>query len=221
VKLTIRRAASDDREVIEQLQAESVEWLATRGLDQWQPGQPRAPRDRPGSHLDDALERGTCWIAETDGQIVATITVDDNADPEFWPLEHAEHALYVHRMIVRRSHAGHNLGAVLLDWADQLARGASRPLLRLDAWRTNQALHAYYRNQGFTHVRTLNLAHRGSGALFERPVERTGGRDSPTPSAPTSHQSRASCIWPPVPPISPETVVAGRSKRSPRSSPSG
>jgi hypothetical protein len=40
--------------------------------------------------------------------------------------------------------------------------------LRLDAWRTNEALHAYYRKAGFQHVRTVEYPHRGSGALFQR-----------------------------------------------------
>lgn len=184
MRLTIRRGTPDDRSAVEQLQAESVDWLATQGLDQWQPGQPRAPRDRPGSYLKDSLAHGTCWIAETDGRVIATVTVDDIADPDFWPPNQADDALYLHRMIVSRSHAGHNLGAVLLDWADHLARTAGRPLLRLDAWRTNEALHTYYRHQGFTHVGTLSLPHRGSGALFERPVHPATGRTETPGAAP-------------------------------------
>jgi GNAT superfamily N-acetyltransferase len=170
VNLTIRRAGPDDLDVITEIQAESVEWLASKGLDQWQPGQPQAPQDRPWSHLQESIERGNCWVVEAKDEIVATITVDDYADPEFWDTEDADQAFYVHRMIVRRSHAGRNLGATLLAWADHLARAANRRYLRLDAWQTNEPLHRYYESQGFTHLRTLELSHRGSGALFQRPV---------------------------------------------------
>lgn len=170
MKLTIRPAEAADLAVVEALHAEAVAWLAEKGLDQWQPGQPSAPRDRPGSYLTDAIRAGTCWVVETDTEIVATVTVDDHADGEFWEPDEADQALYVHRMIVRRTRAGCGLGIVLLAWADVLAARAGRPNVRLDAWRTNTALHEYYERVGFTRVRTVALAHRGSGALFERPV---------------------------------------------------
>lgn len=170
MSLTIHQATPDDLVALTALQADSVAWLAAKGLDQWQSGQPRAPRDRPGSHLTDSIDEHTCWIVDSDTEALATIIVDDKADPEFWSPAEANEALYVHRMIVKRSLAGHDLGAVLLDWADELAGQARRHWLRLDAWRTNTALHDYYRHQGFAHVRTVDLAHRGSGALFQRKI---------------------------------------------------
>jgi GNAT superfamily N-acetyltransferase len=169
VKLAIRRAEPADLDAIKALQAESVAWLASKGEDQWQPGHPRAPQDRPWSHLEASITSGTCWVAEHNGKVVATITVDDYADPDFWQPEEADEALYVHRMIVSRSHAGHDVGATLLTWADHLAQAANRPLLRLDAWRTNQALRRYYESQGFTHLRTIALPHRSSGAFRRVP----------------------------------------------------
>jgi GNAT superfamily N-acetyltransferase len=73
-------------------------------------------------------------------------------------------------MMASRSPAARGVGSALLDAAAQLASATGRQRLRLDAWRTNFALHDYYRRNGFKHVRTVDLAHRGSGALFERPV---------------------------------------------------
>jgi GNAT superfamily N-acetyltransferase len=99
------------------------------------------------------------------------MTVDEYADPEFWhPEDDPGSALYVHRMVVRRSEAGRDLGAVLLDCAEQLAADRRKKWVRLDARRTNTDLHAYYVAHGFTHVRTVCLDHRPSGALFQRPV---------------------------------------------------
>lgn len=168
--LTIRRAGSRDLEAIKELQAESIAWLAAKGEDQWQPGKPRAPQDRPWSNLEASINLGTCWVAEDGGKVVATITIDGYADPEFWSAEEADQALYVHRMIVARSHAGQEIGPALLSWADYQAQTANRPYLRLDAWSTNKPLHRYYQALGFTHLRTMTLPHRGSGALFERRV---------------------------------------------------
>ena len=58
----------------------------------------------------------------------------------------------------------------MLDWAADLAAGRGLTWLRLDAWRTSDRLHAYYRRHGFTHMRTVDLPHRGSGAIFQRRV---------------------------------------------------
>jgi GNAT superfamily N-acetyltransferase len=102
------------------------------------------------------------------------ITVDDYADPEFWtPEDQPDRALYVHRMVVDRSASGKNVGERLIDWAENLAKASGKEWLRLDAWSTNAPLHAYYKEQGFSPVRVLNLSHRGSGALFQRSVSQT------------------------------------------------
>src|SRR5690606_2841720 len=138
------------------------------GLDQWQPGQPRIPTR---ASTEDAIRRGACYLAYEDGTLVGTLTVDDRADPEFWTAaERAQPALYVHRMIVARRAAGRDVGGRLLDWAADLAACTGNQWLRLDAWKTNTALHRYYEDHGFTHVRTVDLPHRGSGGLFQRSV---------------------------------------------------
>jgi GNAT superfamily N-acetyltransferase len=166
--LTIRRADHADFPALDALREEATAWLAAKGLDQWQPGQPRVPT--AASTLD-AINRGACYVAYEGTDLVATITVDDHADPEFWtPDERAEPALYVHRMIVAQAARGRSLGTDLLGWAADLARRTGRAQLRLDAWKTNEGLHRYYKQQGFRHVRTIDLPHRGSGALFERRV---------------------------------------------------
>ena len=99
------------------------------------------------------------------------ITADERADPELWTdQDRHDDALDVHRMVVDRSAARQGGGGKLLDWAESLAAGRGRKLLRLDAWRTNEPLHACYRQQGFAPVRVVGLSHRGTGALFQRRV---------------------------------------------------
>jgi hypothetical protein len=56
----------------------------------------------------------------------------------------------------------------MLDWAAARARETGKSWLRLDAWKTNLALHRYYRSQGFALLRVVDLPHRQSGALFQR-----------------------------------------------------
>jgi GNAT superfamily N-acetyltransferase len=166
----LRRATPADQPAVEQLWRDASAWLASVGSDQWQ-YPPRSAR------IAASIEAGTCWLVEHDGTPAATITVDDYADPEFWtPADDPGSALYVHRMIAARSHAGSGLGARMLDWAEGETAGVGRCWLRLDAWKRSAALHSYYRGQGFVHVRTVDLPHRGSGALFQRHAAvRVGG----------------------------------------------
>jgi ribosomal protein S18 acetylase RimI-like enzyme len=165
--LTFRPAEPDDLDTVDGLRVEATEWLASKGLDQWQPDQARFPT-RAG--IAAAIARRVCYLAyDQHGTLVGTITVDGRADPEFWTqAEQDEPALYIHRMIVSRQAAGAGLGGRLLDWAADVARRTGRHWVRLDAWKNNPALRRYYERHGFEHVRTVDLPHRGSGTLLQR-----------------------------------------------------
>lgn len=169
--LDINPVGPDQLGVVESLLMEASEWLASLGSDQWQ-FPPRRER------LLDSMSRGECFVAYSDGRPVGTLTVDEQADPEFWRSDdNPAAAMYVHRMAVARDAAGQAIGGRLLDWASAHAADAGKSLLRLDAWKTNQGLQQYYLGQGFTLVRLVDLPHRGSGALFER---RTGVSAGPS-----------------------------------------
>ncbi|WP_432045954.1 GNAT family N-acetyltransferase [Streptomyces asiaticus] len=160
--LDIRPAGRDELELVEALLNGASEWLAARGIDQWQypPHRDRIMR---------AIDRRECFLAFHDGLASGTIQVDDYADPEFWEeSDQPDAAMYVHRMAVSRAAAGQGIGAELLHWAAEHAAEAGKTLLRLDAWKDNPGLHAYYVSQGFKLVRIVDLPHRRSGALFQR-----------------------------------------------------
>lgn len=164
---TIRPAVESDLETVVNLWGHAASWLRELGTEQWQ-YPPRAER------IAENIAAGECWIVEDEGAPVATVTVDGHADLDFWsPEEAAESALYVHRMVVRRDVSGLELGSALLDWSSVRAAEQGKRWLRLDAWRDNTDLQTYYTNRGFTHVRTVDVAGRGSGALFQRPAGHT------------------------------------------------
>lgn len=163
--LHIRPGRPEELGIVEALLTEASAWLASRDIDQWQ----YPPhRDR----IMGALECGVCFLAFKErSEAIATLQVDDFADPEFWtPDDQPGDALYVHRMAVSRVAAGRSVGAKLLDWAADRAAAEGKRWLRLDAWKDNEALHRYYEDAGFTLVRILDLSHRRSGALFQRPT---------------------------------------------------
>lgn len=142
----------------------SAERLRSRGLDQWQ-------YPVKWENIRRTVAHGTCWlVTDTDGRVIGTITVEPTADPYWHPSDDPENALYIHRMVVDDGARGHELGSALMDWAARQARKAGRAWLRLDAWKSNPALHRYYLDRGFSFVRIDENPADPTGALFQRPA---------------------------------------------------
>jgi GNAT superfamily N-acetyltransferase len=165
----IERATVEDLGVILTLRTEASEWLAKRGINQWAVAWPNP--EEQNQRILASIERGETWmIRNEDEATMATVALDTWSDPRLWtPEEQADPAMYMHRLIVRRKHAG--LGAEIMDWACHRAHRLGLHWLRIDVWTDNTGLHRYYENNGFKHVRTLDLPDYPSGALFQRPAE--------------------------------------------------
>ncbi len=170
--LTLRRAEPDDLPGILTLLSDTAEWLHSRGVRQW-------PRDGFGpDRIQPLIEERVLFLLEDELRYfgpgepappVATIALDGHADAEFWtPDDDPAASLYVHKLAVGRLWSGVGLGDALLDWAALSAYQAGLPWLRLDCAKANPRLQGYYRARGFRHVRTVDLPHRASGALFQR-----------------------------------------------------
>ena len=166
-RLTIRTARTEDLPAIAQLLDEAGNWMRNHGItDQW-------PVRFPASDLETRVERGELHIAYDHATPVGTFALDHHADPEFWHDDpDGTVAGYLHRLAVARSHAGHGIGARLVDHASRLVADSGRPWLRLDCAKNNTRLHDYYRQLGFAHIASVDLPHRKSGALFQRPTSR-------------------------------------------------
>lgn len=164
----ISRASRADLAAIIAMREEASTWLAARGIDQWRTAWPT--RDAMTARIMASIEAGETWVVRDDtATIAATVALDDFADPRLWtPDESADPALYLHRLIVRRTHAG--LGAAILDWASCSAAELGRHWVRIDVWTDNLPLQQYYTRHGFQHVRTVDYDDYPSGALFQRPA---------------------------------------------------
>ncbi|MBG0828768.1 GNAT family N-acetyltransferase [Planomonospora sp. ID67723] len=169
-RLTLRRATGDDLPAVLALLAETAAWLDSRGIRQWPAG------GFPAGRIAPLIEEGAMYVVHGADGPAATVALDGHADPEFWtPGDGPGSALYVHKLSVARSHCGRGLGEALLDWAGLRVLAAGRRWLRLDCAKDNPGLQAYYRRQRFTHLRTVDLPHRASGALFQRAGGLRGG----------------------------------------------
>lgn len=164
--ITLRRAGDDDIEQVVAIIREASDWLAGQGIT-WL-------RQFPGP-TSRRVANGTVWLAflDDDAEPAATLALETKPDPEFWAPQESD-ALFVHGFALRRRAGGLGVGSRLLDFAcDQAARRAV-PWIRLDCNKSNERLQAYYARQGFTHLRTVDLPHRVSGALFQKAAERSG-----------------------------------------------
>jgi hypothetical protein len=161
----IRLAQAEDLGAVMALLEARIRWLRDLGSDQWSTGS--TFRNRLTNHI----ERRETWLLEDEGEPVATMTVGTDGDADFWtPEELRERAIYVSKMASKIDRKGTGLGALLIRWIQDHAARTGLDLVRWDAWRTNSRLQDYYRSIGARHIRTVDVAGRWSGALFELPA---------------------------------------------------
>jgi GNAT superfamily N-acetyltransferase len=162
----IEQASIDDLPVILAMRQEASDWLAKQGIDQWAAAWPDP--EAQSERILTSIRAGETWmVRDNDDTTAATVALDSFSDPRLWtPEEQQQPAMYLHRLIVRRKYAG--LGADIIDWACRRAGELGNDWVRIDVWTDNTGLHRYYEQQGFRHVRTLDLTDYPSGAHFQR-----------------------------------------------------
>jgi ribosomal protein S18 acetylase RimI-like enzyme len=183
ISLLLRLATERDEEVITSLIDEAADWLRGKDTDQWaEPWPTVAERQQ---RIVTALQARRTWILWEGHLPAATLTAEPDhtqGNGLVWPEEVREDpAVYVARLVVRRSCAGRGLGAALLDWAGHTARQAwGAQWVRVDVWTTNLALHAYYKAQGFDFYRYSEKADvYPSAALFQKRTDQISLTEPP------------------------------------------
>jgi len=177
--LSFDLARPDEQQLVFDILDEAANWLDRRNISQW-PAQFSGVRDWRSERIAGHIEAGHTWLVRTNGEAIATFTLDDDADPDYaggWP-DGPDTALYIFRMAVRRASAGQQVGTHILNWASARAADAGKRWLRLDCHRRNVALQQYYERHAFVRVGTLvsviadgdHPYTRGSGALYQRPA---------------------------------------------------
>jgi GNAT superfamily N-acetyltransferase len=139
---------------------EATVWVGERGYEQW-------PLPFPREEVEAAIERGEVYVAELDGDVVATVTLLWD-DPTYWGRRPPD-AGYVHKLAVSRACSGQRIGHAIVEWADRTAAAAGRDFLRLDCLRDNPGIRAYYERLGFEHRGDLVVNGRAM-SIYERHV---------------------------------------------------
>ena len=158
--MNVRRCQTDDVSAVATLLDEATVWVGERGYEQW-------PLPFPRNEIEAAIERAEVYVAELDGDVVATVTL--LWDDELHWGEQPPDAAYVHRLAVSRACAGRQIGREIVEWADLTAAANGRSFLRLDCMRANPGIRRYYEQLGFEHRRDEVVAGRDL-SFYERRV---------------------------------------------------
>src|SRR5882672_4409099 len=137
----VERARSDDAAAVRALVEEAAEFLTGRGIRQWIPGA------LPAFVIPRGIALGEVWVVRAGAKLAAALALEDE-DLETWGASDGS-ALYLHRLVVARAHAGEGVGRRLLAWARDEAHGRGRRSLRLDCVASSAFLRRYYAEAGF------------------------------------------------------------------------
>ena len=113
-----------------------------------------------------ALERGTLYVMEDGGKIVAAAKIDSEQVPEYaaaaW--EHdapPERVLVLHTLVTDPLCAGHGYGSAFVRFYEALARETGRPFLRMDTNVKNTAARRLYARLGYREAGFIGCCFNG------------------------------------------------------------
>jgi len=161
--ILLETARPEDLPIVMGILDECAAWLHSRGIAQW--ALPQPPHEWEKMRVQISL--GHVYLArmEADRSLVGTLRIEWE-DAFLCPNDPAG-AGYVHSLAIRDSVRGHQVGAGLLQWAQEQIAERGRKYIRLDCWAKNPRLRRYYEDLGF---RRCGDFQRGawSGALYEK-----------------------------------------------------
>ena len=141
--IVIRQATVGDTRALVETLTEAADWVTQLdGTTMWVEGELEEHRVR------DEAAAGMFIVAEHDGLIVGAIRFQLE-DQLFWPDIDGRDSAFVHRLAVRRAHAGRGISTALLQWAVERARASGKRYLRLDCDSDRPRLRALYERFGF------------------------------------------------------------------------
>ena len=141
--IVIRQATVGDTRALVETLTEAADWVTQLdGTTMWVEGELEEHRVR------DEAAAGMFIVAEHDGLIVGAIRFQLE-DQLFWPDIDGRDSAFVHRLAVRRAHAGRGISTALLQWAVERARASGKRYLRLDCDADRPRLRALYERFGF------------------------------------------------------------------------
>lgn len=178
--LIIRPAMPEDVPAVADMLEEVIEYLQSSGHNypNWHHGKYPTPAV-PAA----AFARGDLYVAEQDGKIVGTITVNALQAPQYaempWRIEALpEKVRVIHTLATMPSARGSGLSRRLLAYAEDLAIRQGAVVMRLDTFHQNAPARHIYEDIGYVHIGYVNFSDiRPEGepyAIYEKPLDLLG-----------------------------------------------
>lgn len=155
-------AAPDEAPAVAEVIQEAARWLMTWRSQLWDP-------ERVGLAFVTPIIARRQMLTARCGREIAGVMILEPEDPHFWPDCPAGEAAYVHKLAVRRAHAGQGVPAALMDHAARLAGEEGRRFLRLDC---DPPLRGFYERLGFAAVDEIDVDHPEAGPMRVARMER-------------------------------------------------
>lgn len=160
---TMRQAQVEDTEEVLSMLVETAEWFQRNGSTQWQD----LLKGIDSHRTAEAIEGGDVFVCKAEGDLAGMIILLEKPsewDRKLWGLEENEQsdAIYLHRLVVRRKYAKHQLGQAILNWCKQSIHFDGKSKIRLDCLADNAFLRGYYPSLGYSFV-----GEKGGYALYE------------------------------------------------------
>lgn len=113
-----------------------------------------------------SLEKGTLYVIEDEGQIVASAKIDGEQVPAYahcpWQYEAPpEQVLVLHTLVVDPAAKGRGYGSAFVRFYEDLAREQGRPCLRIDTNARNAAARALYKKLGYAESGIVDCVFNG------------------------------------------------------------
>jgi len=143
-EIQIRQAAPQDTVIVADTLGEAASWLRQSGMPLWRDDELVPTR------IAAEVNAGLFFLAEVSGHPAGVVKFQLE-DPIFWPDASHQDAAYIHRLAVRRSHAGTGVSTALVHWAAERTCALGRRYLRLDTEASRPRLRAIYERFGFRH----------------------------------------------------------------------
>ena len=113
-----------------------------------------------------AIQRGTLYVEECDGIIVAAAKIDQEQVPEYadapWTVDApADQILVLHALVVSPAESGKGCATAFVRFYEALAGARNCPYLRMDTNERNAAARALYRKLGYREIGIVSCVFNG------------------------------------------------------------
>lgn len=180
MKPTIRMASIEEVDLVSDILCEAAEWLTAKREPLWCAGELAAEK------ISGDVASGMFYIAWV-GNDAAGVFKFQTEDKLVWPDVPAGESCFIHRLAVRRNHAGKGISSAMIAHAKAATEAMGRRFLRLDTDANRPKLRAVYEKQGF-----MIHSNRQVGPYFVARYEIEVGTASRAPGS-TSFAGDAHC----------------------------